>query len=129
MTINGWLQIAIYFVVLIAITSFRSAATWPACSKGERTFLSPVLRPVEAALYRVAGVDEKREQNWLTYTVGMLLFQCRRLSILLWADAPAGDAAVQSSRTVGSASRILPSTRRQLHRPTPIGRTTAVRAR
>ena len=32
---------------------------------GERTFLSPVLRPVEAALYRLGGVDETREQHWL----------------------------------------------------------------
>ena len=41
---------------------------------GERTFLSPVLRPVEAGLYWIGGVDEKREQHWLTYTVAMLLF-------------------------------------------------------
>jgi K+-transporting ATPase ATPase A chain len=41
---------------------------------GERTFLSPVLRPVEAALYWVSGVDDRREQHWLTYTVSMLLF-------------------------------------------------------
>ena len=41
---------------------------------GERTLLSPVLRPVEAVLYRIGGVDEKREQHWLTYTVAMLLF-------------------------------------------------------
>ena len=42
--------------------------------EGERTFLSPVFRPVEAVLYRAAGVDERREQHWLTYTVAMLLF-------------------------------------------------------
>ena len=42
--------------------------------EGKRTFLSPVLRPVEAALYWVGGVDEKREQHWITYTVAMLLF-------------------------------------------------------
>jgi K+-transporting ATPase ATPase A chain len=41
---------------------------------GERTFLSPILRPVEAGLYWIGGVDEKREQHWLTYTVAMLLF-------------------------------------------------------
>src|SRR6202044_427090 len=41
---------------------------------GERTFLSPVLRPVEAGLYWIGGVDEKREQHWLTYAVAMLLF-------------------------------------------------------
>ena len=41
---------------------------------GERTFLSPVLRPVEAGLYHVAGIDESTEQHWLAYTVAMLLF-------------------------------------------------------
>ena len=41
---------------------------------GERTFLSPILRPIEAGLYWLGGVDEKREQDWLTYTVAMLLF-------------------------------------------------------
>ena len=41
---------------------------------GERTFLSPVLRPVEAGIYWIGGVDEKREQHWLTYAVAMLLF-------------------------------------------------------
>ncbi len=42
--------------------------------EGERTLLTPVLRPVETALYGISGVDEKREQGWLTYTVAMLLF-------------------------------------------------------
>ena len=41
---------------------------------GESTFLSPVLRPVERGLYWIGGVDERREQHWLTYTVAMLLF-------------------------------------------------------
>jgi K+-transporting ATPase ATPase A chain len=41
---------------------------------GGRTWLSPVLRPLETLLYRSAGVDATREQHWLTYTVAMLLF-------------------------------------------------------
>src|ERR1019366_7821776 len=41
---------------------------------GERNFLSPVLQPVERAIYWVCGVDEKQEQHWLTYAVAMLLF-------------------------------------------------------
>ena len=41
---------------------------------GERTFLSAVLVPLEKALYWAGGVDDKREQHWLTYTVAMLLF-------------------------------------------------------
>ena len=49
---------------------------------GERTFLSPVLRPVEAGLYWIGGVDEKREQHWLTYTVAMLLFHVGGFLIL-----------------------------------------------
>ena len=41
--------------------------------QGQRTFLHPVLRPVERAVYRVTGVDEEREQTWVGYTVAMLL--------------------------------------------------------
>jgi potassium-transporting ATPase potassium-binding subunit len=49
---------------------------------GDRTFLSPVLRPVEGALYGLGGVDEKREQHWLTYTVAMLFFHVGGFLIL-----------------------------------------------
>jgi K+-transporting ATPase ATPase A chain len=49
---------------------------------GEGTFLSPVLRPVEAAIYRAGGVDDKREQHWVTYTVAMLLFHVGGFLIL-----------------------------------------------
>ena len=73
MTINGWLQIAFYFVVLTAFV-VPLGRYMARVFEGERTFMSPVLRPVEAALYRIAGVDEKREQNWITYTVAMLFF-------------------------------------------------------
>jgi K+-transporting ATPase ATPase A chain len=73
MTLSGLVQIALYFVILTALVvplgRFMARAF-----EGERTFLSPVFRPVEAVLYRAAGVDETREQHWLTYTVAMLLF-------------------------------------------------------
>jgi K+-transporting ATPase ATPase A chain len=49
---------------------------------GQRTFLTPILRPVELALYGAAGVDEKSEQGWLAYTVGMLLFHIGGFLIL-----------------------------------------------
>jgi K+-transporting ATPase ATPase A chain len=73
MTINGWIQIAIYFLVLTALV-VPLGRFMARVFEGERTFLSPVLRPVEGALYRLSGVDEKREQHWITYTVAMLLF-------------------------------------------------------
>jgi K+-transporting ATPase ATPase A chain len=50
--------------------------------EGERTFLSPVLRPVEVFLYRVSGVDETREQHWITYTVAALLFNAAGFALL-----------------------------------------------
>ena len=73
MTVNGWAQIALYFVVLTALV-VPLGRFMTQMFEGERTFLSPVFRPVETVLYRAAGVDETREQHWLTYTVAMLVF-------------------------------------------------------
>ena len=73
MTVIGWIQILIYCAIAVALTPLLGGYMTRVFN-GERTSLSPVLRPVEAALYRAGGVDEKREQHWLTYTVAMLLF-------------------------------------------------------
>ena len=59
MTVNGWLQIAFYFVVLTALV-VPLGRYMARVFEGERTFLSPVLRPVETVLYRLAGVDETK---------------------------------------------------------------------
>jgi potassium-transporting ATPase potassium-binding subunit len=81
MTLNGWIQIAIYCVIVLALVK---PLGWymTRVFNGERTFLSPVLRPVERGLYWLGGVDETREQSWLTYTVGMLLFHVGGFLIL-----------------------------------------------
>jgi potassium-transporting ATPase potassium-binding subunit len=81
MTFIGWLQILIYCAIIVALAA---PLGWymTRVFNGERTFLSPILRPVEAVLYRVGGVDEKREQHWLTYTVAMLLFHVGGFLIL-----------------------------------------------
>ena len=73
MTVIGWIQIILYCAIVVALVK---PLGWymTRVFNGERTFLSPVLRPVEAGLYWIGGVDEKREQHWLTYTVAMLLF-------------------------------------------------------
>ncbi len=81
MTFIGWVQIALFCVIIIALTKplgFYMTRVF----NGERTVLSPLLRPVERALYAVAGVDETREQHWLTYTAGMLLFHIGGFAIL-----------------------------------------------
>ena len=81
MTTIGWIQILLFCAIIVAITPVLGAYMTRVFN-GERTFLSPVLRPVEAAIYWAGGVDEKREQNWLMYTVGMLLFHVGGFLIL-----------------------------------------------
>ncbi len=81
MTIIGWVQILLYCAIIVAITPVLGAYMTRVFN-GERTFLAPILRPVELVLYRAAGVDEKREQGWLAYTVGMLLFHVGGFFIL-----------------------------------------------
>src|SRR4029077_16026921 len=81
MTIIGWIQILLYCAIIVALTPVLGAYMTRVFN-GERTLLSPVLRPVEAALYWAGGVDEKREQHWLTYTVAMLFFHVGGFFIL-----------------------------------------------
>lgn len=50
--------------------------------EGERTFLSPVLAPVERLVYRVCGIDPRAEQDWKTYTLAMLAFNLAGLALL-----------------------------------------------
>ncbi|HYC25846.1 MAG TPA: potassium-transporting ATPase subunit KdpA, partial [Roseiarcus sp.] len=73
MTIVGWLQIAIVLALTIAASVPFSAFIVKAMA-GERTWLTPILAPVERAFYRIAGVDETREQSAYVYTVAMIAF-------------------------------------------------------
>jgi potassium-transporting ATPase potassium-binding subunit len=73
MTVIGWIQIILYCAIVVALVK-PLGGYMTRVFNGESTFLSPVLRPVEAGLYWIGGVDAKREQHWLTYTVSMLFF-------------------------------------------------------
>jgi K+-transporting ATPase ATPase A chain len=73
MTINGWLQIALYCVLLILLTK-PLGGYMTRVFAGERTPLSPVLRPLERGLYRLSGVNETEDQHWVTYAIAMLAF-------------------------------------------------------
>ncbi len=81
MTVIGWVQILLFCAIIIAITPPLGAHMTSVFS-GERTFLSPILRPVEVAIYKLAGVDERNEQHAVTYTAGMLLFHVGGFVIL-----------------------------------------------
>ena len=73
MTLNGWIQIAIY-AVLVTISVKPLGGYMAKVFSGERTFLSPVLRPIERLTYAICGVRENDEQHWTIYTVAMLFF-------------------------------------------------------
>jgi len=73
MTLSGWIQIALFGAIVVALAKpFGGFMT--RVLAGERTWLTPVLRPVEKGFYRLAGVDEQSDQHWTAYAFSMLLF-------------------------------------------------------
>ncbi|UGV24497.1 potassium-transporting ATPase subunit KdpA [Rhodopseudomonas boonkerdii] len=117
MTLIGWIQIALFCAVILALTK-PLGGYMTRVFNGERTWLSPVLRPVEAGIYRLAGVDEKREQHWLTYTVGMLLFHVAGFVILyallrlqdVLPFNPQGQSAVAPDLAFNTAASFITNT-------------------
>ena len=121
MTVIGWTQIILYCAIIVAITPVLGGYMTRVFN-GERTFLSPIFRPVEAVIYAAGGVDEKREQHWLTYTVAMLLFHVGgflilyailRLQDVLPFQAqlnPAGQSAVAPDLSFNTAISFITNT-------------------
>jgi K+-transporting ATPase ATPase A chain len=71
---SGWLQFAFYLVALVIITKPIGLYLLRVLDANGRTWLDPVLRPLERGTYHVMGVDPNREHNWKQYTFAMLLF-------------------------------------------------------
>jgi potassium-transporting ATPase potassium-binding subunit len=124
MTANGWIQIALFSVIVILITR-PLGGYMTRVFAGERTFLWPVLRPVERAIYWCCGVDEKEEQQWLTYAVAMLLFSVvgfvtlYALQRLQWylPFNPQGQTAVEQSSALNTSVSFLTNTNWQSYVP------------
>jgi potassium-transporting ATPase potassium-binding subunit len=81
MTVNGWLQIIVFLVLILAVTKPMGVFMARAFSR-EKTFMDPVLRPIERLLYRVTGVDEDHEMRWTEYAISMLLFSVVSMIVL-----------------------------------------------
>ena len=128
MTLNGWIQIAIYCAIIVALVK---PLGWymTAVFNGERTFLSPILRPIEAGLYWLGGVDEKREQDWLIYTVAMLLFHIAGFLLLYVLLRLQGFLPLQSARHGGGARVSQLQHRDQLHHQHQLAELRLARAR
>lgn len=81
MTASGILQIIIYCTLLFLLVK-PLGIYMHRVFEGERTFLSPLLKPVEKLIYRVCGIDPHSEMRWTTYTIAMLLFNFVGLLLL-----------------------------------------------
>lgn len=81
MTANGWFQILLFLLLVFLVTKPVGIFMTKVFNR-ERTFLDPVLRPIERLLYRVTGVDENHEMRWTEYAISMLLFSAVSMIIL-----------------------------------------------
>src|SRR5713226_2938008 len=124
MTVNGWLQIALFCAIVIALTR-PLGGYMTRVFAGERNFLTPALRPLERGIYRLCGVDETVEQHWLTYAVAVLLFSLvgfltlYALQRLQWylPFNPQGQAGVEPSSAFNTSVSFVTNTNWQSYMP------------
>jgi potassium-transporting ATPase potassium-binding subunit len=81
MTANGWFQILLFLVLIFLVTKPMGIFMTHVFSR-EKTFMDPVLRPIERLLYRLTGVDENHEMRWTEYAICMLLFSLVSMIVL-----------------------------------------------
>src|ERR1700733_6353362 len=124
MTFNGWLQIALYAVLIVLIAKPLGSYMTSVFS-GERTFLRPILRPLEVGIYKTCGVREDEEQHWVSYAVAMLAFSfagfvimygIQRLQAMLPLN-PAGQDAVSPDLAFNTSVSFITNTNWQSYVP------------
>ena len=81
MTLNGWLQIVVFLALIFAITKPLGVFMARVFAR-EKTFLDPVLRPIERLIYRITGVDDSHEMRWTEYATTMLVFSAVSMVVL-----------------------------------------------
>jgi K+-transporting ATPase ATPase A chain len=105
MTWQGWAEIALTLGLAVAIgwpLGVFMSRVW----NGERTWLDPVLRPVEALFYKACGVDPKKSQSWHGYALALLAFNLVGFLLRLRGAAPAGRAAAEPARLPGPVGHL-----------------------
>src|SRR5579863_5785017 len=85
MTVNGWLQILLFLVLIFLVTKPLGIYMARVFNR-EKTFMDLVLRPIERLLYRVTGVDEKHDMRWTEYATAMLLFSMVSMIVLYFME-------------------------------------------
>lgn len=117
MTINGWLQILIFLGITLALVKPLGGYITRVMT-GERTFLSPILGPIERGFYRISGTREEEEHHWTDYVVAMLLFNLAGFALLYAIQRlqaglpwnPQGMAAVEATSAFNTAVSFVTNT-------------------
>lgn len=117
MTFNGWIQILAYCVVVVLLVKPLGGYMYRVFN-GDRTFLSPILGPVERVLYRIAGTSEREEQHWTVYAAGIMLFSLASFLVLYVLQRlqgvlpynPAGMPAVEQTLSFNTAVSFVTNT-------------------
>lgn len=117
MTFNGWIQILAYCVVLVLLVKPLGGYMYRVFN-GDRTFLSPILGPVERALYRISGTSEREEQHWTAYAAGIMFFSLASFLVLYALQRlqgvlpynPAGMPAVEQNLAFNTAVSFVTNT-------------------
>jgi len=124
MTANGWLQFAVFCVILLA--SVRPVGLYLArVLEGESTWLDPVLRPVERLIYKLAGVKANLEMNWREYAFALLGFSAVSLAVTYLIERlqahlpwnPQGIAGVEPNLAWNTAASFTTNTNWQSYAP------------
>jgi K+-transporting ATPase ATPase A chain len=100
MTLNGWLQITIFLLLILAVTKPLGVFITRVFNR-EKTFLDPVLRPIERLIYRTTGVDEEHEMAWTEYAIAMLLFSVVSMLLLYLIQRVQGYLPFNPQKLVG----------------------------
>ncbi|UVC17354.1 potassium-transporting ATPase subunit KdpA [Mesorhizobium onobrychidis] len=117
MTFNGWIQILVYCGIVVLLVKPLGGYMYRVFS-GDRTFLSPILGPVERSLYRISGTSEREEQHWTTYAAALLFFNLAGFLVLYFLQRlqgslpynPAGMSAVEPGLAFNTAASFMTNT-------------------
>jgi K+-transporting ATPase ATPase A chain len=124
MSLNGWLQISLFFLVTLALAA-PIGTYLTAVFERRRTWLDPVLRPIERLLYRATGVKEDEEMKWTEYLASMLIFSAITLLLTYAVERlqshlplnPQGLAAVPGNLAWSTAISFTTNTNWQAYTP------------
>ncbi|TGQ33938.1 MULTISPECIES: potassium-transporting ATPase subunit KdpA [unclassified Mesorhizobium] len=117
MTLNGWIQILVYCGIVVLLVK-PLGGYMHRIFNGDRTFLSPILGPLERGLYGISGTSEREEQHWTSYAAALLFFNLAGFLVLYALQRvqgrlpynPAGMTAVEPGLAFNTAASFMTNT-------------------